>query len=122
MNYLAVLVGGGVGALVRYLVSVFIQKFVPNFPLGTMVINTTGAFLIGFLSIYLTEVIDAPPNIRLLLITGFLGGYTTFSTFTLEGIGLINNGDYLKAFYYIVGTNVIGFLLVALGRFLGGLL
>ncbi|MFP3253525.1 MAG: fluoride efflux transporter CrcB [Hydrogenobaculum sp.] len=122
MNYLAVLVGGGVGALVRYLVSVFIQKFVPNFPLGTMVINTTGAFLIGFLSIYLAEVIDAPPNIRLLLITGFLGGYTTFSTFTLEGIGLINNGDYLKAFYYIVGTNVIGFLLVALGRFLGGLL
>ena len=122
MNYLAVLVGGGVGALVRYLVSVFIQKFVPNFPLGTMVINTTGAFLIGFLSIYLTEVIDAPTNIRLLLITGFLGGYTTFSTFTLEGIGLINNGDYLKAFYYIVGTNVIGFLLVALGRFLGGLL
>ena len=122
MNYLAVLVGGGVGALVRYLVSVFIQKFVPNFPLGTMVINITGAFLIGFLSIYLTEVIDAPPNIRLLLITGFLGGYTTFSTFTLEGIGLINNGDYLKAFYYIVGTNVIGFLLVALGRFLGGLL
>jgi crcB protein len=122
VNYLAVLVGGGVGALVRYLVSVFIQKFVPNFPLGTMVINTTGAFLIGFLSIYLTEVIDAPPNIRLLLITGFLGGYTTFSTFTLEGIGLINNADYLKAFYYIVGTNVIGFLLVALGRFLGGLL
>jgi len=122
VNYLAVLVGGGVGALVRYLVSVFIQKFVPNFPLGTMVINTTGAFLIGFLSIYLTEVIDAPPNIRLLLITGFLGGYTTFSTFTLEGIGLINSADYLKAFYYIVGTNVIGFLLVALGRFLGGLL
>jgi len=122
VNYLVVLVGGGVGALVRYLVSIFIQKFVSNFPLGTMVINTTGAFLIGFLSIYLTEVIDAPPNIRLLLITGFLGGYTTFSTFTLEGIGLINNGDYLKAFYYIVGTNVIGFLLVALGRFLGGLL
>jgi len=122
VNYLVVLVGGGVGALVRYLVSIFIQKFVPNFPLGTMVINTTGAFLIGFLSIYLPEVIDAPPNIRLLLITGFLGGYTTFSTFTLEGIGLINNGDYLKAFYYIVGTNVIGFLFVALGRFLGGLL
>jgi CrcB protein len=87
-----------------------------------MVINTTGAFLIGFLSIYLPEAIDVPQNIRLLLITGFLGGYTTFSTFTLEGIGLINNGDYLKAFYYIVGTNVIGFLLVALGRFLGGLL
>lgn len=122
MNYLVVLVGGGVGALVRYLVSIFIQKLVPNFPLGTMVINTTGAFLIGFLSIYLPEAIDVPQNIRLLLITGFLGGYTTFSTFTLEGIGLINNGDYLKAFYYIVGTNVIGFLLVALGRFLGGLL
>ncbi len=120
MNYIAVLVGGGIGALLRYVIATFVQKYVPNFPLGTFIINVSGAFLIGFLSVYLTEVIEAPSSVRLFTITGILGGYTTFSTFTLEGFGLLDEGDYMKALYYILGTNILGFLGVWLGRFLGG--
>lgn len=122
MTYLAVLIGGGLGALLRYIISIMVQKYVPNFPLGTFIINISGAFLIGFLSIYLTEVMDIPTSIRAFVITGILGGYTTFSTFTLEGFTMLDSGDYIKAFLYILGTNVVGFLLVWLGRFIGGLL
>ncbi|GAB6078598.1 fluoride efflux transporter CrcB [Hydrogenobaculum acidophilum] len=120
MSYLFVLVGGGLGALLRYIIATLVQKYVPNFPLGTFIINISGAFAIGFLSIYLTEVLEAPVNLRLFIITGILGGYTTFSTFTLEGFGLLDQGEYLKAAYYILGTNLLGFLGVWLGRFLGG--
>ncbi len=119
MNYLAVLVGGGIGALIRYIFASFVQKHVSNFPLGTFLINISGAFAIGFLSVYLVETLNTPPNVRLLLITGVLGGYTTFSTFTLEGFGLLVEGQYLKAIYYIVGTNVLGFLFVWIGRIIG---
>ncbi|HEK25456.1 MAG TPA: fluoride efflux transporter CrcB [Hydrogenobaculum sp.] len=119
MNYLAVLVGGGIGALIRYIFASFVQKHVPNFPLGTFLINVSGAFVIGFLSVYLVETLNAPPSVRLLLITGVLGGYTTFSTFTLEGFGLLAEGQYLKALYYILGTNILGFLFVWLGRIIG---
>lgn len=122
MNYLAVLIGGGLGAVLRYIISIVAQKYSPNFPIGTMIINTTGAFLIGFLSVYLTQVLNTPPSFRLLIITGILGGYTTFSTYTLEGFSLIDAGEYLKAFYYIIGTNLIGFLFVWLGRIIGELL
>ena len=119
MNYLAVLVGGGIGALIRYIFGSFVQKYVPNFPLGTFLINVSGAFAIGFLSVYLVETLNTPPSVRLLLITGVLGGYTTFSTFTLEGFGLLAEGQYLKALYYILGTNILGFLFVWLGRIIG---
>ena len=119
MNYLAVLVGGGIGALIRYIFASLVQKYVPNFPLGTFLINVSGAFAIGFLSVYLAETLNTPPSVRLLLITGVLGGYTTFSTFTLEGFGLLAEGQYLKALYYILGTNILGFLFVWLGRIIG---
>lgn len=119
MNYLAVLVGGGIGALIRYIFASFVQKHVSNFPLGTFLINVSGAFAIGFLSVYLVETLNTPPSVRLLLITGILGGYTTFSTFTLEGFGLLAEGQYLKALYYILGTNILGFLFVWLGRIIG---
>ena len=122
MLYLVVLIGGGIGAVTRFVLSVFIQRYSPDFPLGTFIINITGALMIGFLSVYLTESIDAAPAVKLFLITGLLGGYTTFSTFTLEGFKLMENGQYLKAFYYIGGTNIIGFLFIWLGRIIGGLL
>jgi fluoride exporter len=85
IRYLLVLFGGGVGALARYVAaSAIMARFGGKFPLGTLVINVTGSFLIGFLMTMLTERFQLDPRWRLLLVVGFLGGYTTFSSFEWE--------------------------------------
>src|SRR5690349_6619722 len=84
-RYLMVLVGGGVGALARYILGLAIaERIGGRFPLGTLVINVTGSFLIGLLMTLFTERLQPHPNWRLLLVVGVLGGYTTFSTFEYE--------------------------------------
>jgi len=82
IRYLLVLIGGGAGALARYVAaSAIMTRFGGRFPLGTLAINVTGSFLIGFLMTMLTERLHFDPKWRLLLVVGFLGGYTTFSSF-----------------------------------------
>jgi protein CrcB len=77
IRYLLVVIGGGTGALARYVAaSAIMTRFGGKFPLGTLVINVTGSFLIGFLMTMLTERFKLDPNWRLLLVVGFLGGYT----------------------------------------------
>src|ERR1051325_938233 len=95
MRYLLVALGGGTGALARYLAaSAIMTKFGGRFPLGTLVINVTGSFLIGFLMTMLTERFELDPNWRLLLIVGFLGGYTTFSSFEWETYTALRDGGW----------------------------
>ena len=85
IRYLLVVIGGGTGALARYVAaSAIMTRFGGKFPLGTLVINVTGSFLIGFLMTMLTERLQLDPRWRLLLVVGFLGGYTTFSSFEWE--------------------------------------
>ena len=109
--------GGCAGALTRYwLASAIGARVATPFPLGTLVINLTGSFLLGLL-VGLLDGRIASPIIRLALATGFLGAYTTFSTFTFETIRLLEEGSLLLASLNVVGSVVLG-----LGAVLGGLL
>ncbi|HNX58998.1 MAG TPA: fluoride efflux transporter CrcB [Spirochaetota bacterium] len=115
MGYLCVLAGSAAGGLSRYLLSRGISVVSSGvFPVGTMVINLTGCFIIGFLS-GVIEYKVVPPNLRLFLQTGFLGGYTTFSTFGLETFSLMKSGEMSLALVNVVVSAVIGVALVFAG-------
>jgi CrcB protein len=115
-KYLIVLFGGGVGALARYIVGTEIaQRVGVRFPsAGTMVINITGSFLIGLLMTLLTQRLSNP-NWRLLLVVGFLGGYTTFSSFEYETLQAVQSGAIWMGLLNVVGSVVLGYLAVWLG-------
>src|SRR5215470_9460414 len=120
-KYLMVLVGGGVGALVRYALGLEIAARIGGrFPLGTMVINVTGSFLIGLLMTLLTERFQPHPNWRLLLVVGFLGGYTTFSSFEWETPSLVKDGGRWLALFNVVGSVLLGYAAVWLGSMIAG--
>jgi len=107
-NYLLIFFGGGLGCLARYLISNGIYSLVgQNFPYGTLIVNVTGSFLMGFLFIIILERIgEIAPALRMLLLVGFLGGYTTFSSFSIETFNLLEQGAMLKALLNI-GISVI---------------
>lgn len=113
-NLLLVFVGGGLGSVFRFLVSNYTQKLwnINAFPAGTFLVNITGCFLIGILSGYLLKIDN---SLKFLLITGFCGGYTTFSTFSAENYSMWQNGQYFPLFIYILLSIVIGIMAVALG-------
>jgi fluoride exporter len=111
-----ILVGGAVGSLSRYLVGTAIMtRFGGRFPLGTVFINITGSFLIGFTMTMLTERLKPHPNWRFLLVIGFLGGYTTFSSFQWESLSLVKDGGRLLGLLNLVGSVVLGYIAVWLG-------
>jgi len=115
MTFLAVFFGGGTGALTRYLMSLWVGSIWDGaFPLGTFLINLIGCFLIGFLG-GLSERFAIEPNLRLLLQTGFLGGFTTFSSFGLETVQLFRRGEGGVASSYVLGSNLIGIGMVVFG-------
>jgi CrcB protein len=95
-----------------------------SFPYGTFVVNITGSFLIGVLLTLLTERWVADPAWRLVIVIGFLGGYTTFSTYTFEAVRLFQDGQALRGLTYVVGSNVLGliacFMGIVLARGIGG--
>jgi CrcB protein len=98
IQYLIIGAGGFIGAVTRYVVAGFIgQRWGRSFPLGTFTINVSGSFLIGLLMTLLTEKFTANPHWRLLLVVGFLGAYTTFSTFEYETGKLMKDGEFLIA-------------------------
>ena len=119
IRYLLVLIGGGAGAVARYVAeSAIMTWFGGRFPLGTFVINVTGSFLIGFLMTILTERFHLDPNWRLLLVVGFLGGYTTFSSFEYETYQAVRNGERWMGLIYVMGSVFLGYLGVWLGALL----
>jgi CrcB protein len=118
-RYLLVLIGGGTGALARYVsASAIMTRFGGRFPLGTLVINVTGSFLIGFLMTVLTERFQFDPAWRLLLVVGFLGGYTTFSTFEWETYTAVRDGALWTGMLNIVSSIMLGYIAVWLGSIL----
>ncbi len=111
-----VMLGGGAGSLVRYLLGVAIMtRTGGRFPFGTVAINITGSFLIGLLMTLLTERLHPHPNLRLLLVTGFLGGYTTFSSFEWETLSLVRDGGWWLGLINVVGSVVLGYSAVWIG-------
>ncbi len=112
---LVVAVGGGLGALARYGVSLLLPTTPGHFPLGTFLINVIGCALIGALMVLVTDVFTAGPLLRPFFGTGILGGFTTFSTYTNEFRALLTPDTVVLAFGYLAGTLVCALLAVVAG-------
>lgn len=111
MDYILVGIGGACGSIVRFELGRLIAvRSKARIPWGTFIINITGALLLGFISN-----IGVNTNITHLLADGFLGAYTTFSTFMYEGFNLFQDKEKLNAFIYILGSLILGVIFFALG-------
>lgn len=118
-RYLLVMAGGAAGSLARYVAGVAIMtRFGGRFPLGTLVINVTGSFLIGLLMALLTERFQPHPYWRLVLVVGFLGGYTTFSSFEYETFSAVRDGSPWVGLINVVASVALGYAAVWLGALL----
>jgi CrcB protein len=116
-NILIIGIGGFLGAVTRYGMAVWIgQRWGRSFPLGTFIINVSGSFLIGLLMTLMTERIIENPQWRLLLVVGFLGAYTTFSTFEYETGALLKDSEWLFAGLNVIGSVFVGFIALKLGE------
>ena len=117
--FLLVGVGGILGANARYILSTWAaDRFGTAFPYGTFIVNISGSFLIGFLlAIFVAHVGNSPA--RLLVVTGFLGAYTTFSTFTFETMALLRQGDIRSALANALGVGGVGAGIVLAGVITG---
>jgi len=117
---LAIAVAGAFGALARYGLDGWISRRAPtSFPWGTFAINVTGSFLLGLAFVLMTERFRPDPWLRSAVTIGFLGAYTTFSTFSLETYRLIEDGAYGLAFANVVGSVAAGLTAVYAGVVLG---
>ena len=108
MSYLLVFIGGGLGATLRHLINVFCARCMGTaFPWGTFIINISGSTVMGLIAGYLAFKGEASQHWRLFLMTGILGGYTTFSAYSLDAALLYERGELLLAGLYVVGTVVL---------------
>ena len=108
MSYILVFVGGGLGATLRHVINlVCARSMAPGFPWGTFIINITGSTVMGLIAGYLAFKGDAGQPWRLFLMTGILGGYTTFSAYSLDAALLYERGELLLAGLYVVGSVVL---------------
>jgi CrcB protein len=121
MNYVLVILGGGIGAALRYLSAQALAALVKTpFPAGTLAVNAAGSLAIGFL-FSLFEAHAVPMGLRLFLITGFLGGYTTFSAYSLETARLMLEGNIPLALLNLLANNGVCLLFAVLGMGAGRL-
>lgn len=109
-------IGGGLRYIVSYLITLY--SVANTFPVGTMLVNVIGCFMIGILSGFNWDNQLLSNNIKLLLITGFCGGFTTFSTFINENFSLIKEGDIIIMILYSIGSFTLGMLALLLGNYL----
>ncbi len=115
MKILLIGIGGALGSILRYFVSGLDYRFSNGiFPVGTLVVNLSGSLLIGFLWA-LFEQVAISSNIRMFIFIGILGGYTTFSTFTLESFNLLRDNERAIALTNILLSNFLGVLFVFIG-------
>ena len=104
-TYIAIAFGGALGAMSRFWIQTALQRFNDNsFPLGTFAVNVLGSFLIGVLFVVLVEKTQLSESWRPLIVVGFLGAMTTFSTFSLDALLLFEQGNYNTALFYIVSS------------------
>lgn len=119
-NVLLVAFGGALGSVCRYLTGLAMTRLLgPAFPWGTLTVNVVGSFAIGFLAELFARKFDASMELRLLLIVGFLGGFTTFSSFSLDTLALVERGATLQGMAYIAGSLLLSFAAVFSGLSLG---
>lgn len=120
-RYLLLALAGGLGALCRFLSASWVQGRAPgsHFPWGTAVVNVVGCFLFGVIYTLGERRVGIGPETRAIVLTGFMGSFTTFSTFSFEAHGLLMAGRYGLAAANVVGQNLLGLLAVGLGISLG---
>jgi len=116
---LAISIGAILGALGRYYATLFwIEKRGNQFPCGTLFVNLTGAFLIGITSAIATQ-FEIPAGIQKMIMVGFLGSFTTFSTYILDTANLFGRSNIILGWAYWLGSPILGFVCVELGLWLG---
>ena len=119
MTYVYIAIFAILGAFARYGQSIVVQNVLGrSFPFATLSINVLGSFLMGFLFFETLERINISPELRTGILTGGLGAYTTFSTFSLESLNLIENGEMVKAGLYIGASVVLSIAAAIFGAFL----
>lgn len=118
-TYLAVAIGGAIGCCARLGVTQAVHAvYGRDFPLATLVINVVGCLLIGFLFFATIERLSVSPTLRTAIITGGLGGFTTFSTFAMESLLLIEDGEIARAALYLTLSVVLGLTAAFLGAYI----
>ena len=119
-TFLCLGLGSLAGGFARYFLAGFVHKiFGTTFPYGTLAVNLAGCFIIGFLSVISEEKFLLGSNGRLLLMTGFCGAFTTFSTFMLETGILVKDGEIFRAFWNVALSLILGFIFFKLGILFG---
>ena len=122
MTLLVIGLGGAFGAVSRYVASGWVQTFTGGFfPWGTMTVNVGGSLALGFLMIWFQSTASSP-ELRDLVTVGFLGSFTTFSTFSYETAAMLRDGEWWRAGGYTAGSVALGLMAVAAGAFLAAAL
>jgi fluoride exporter len=123
MTMILIAIGGAVGALSRYLVQGWVQDLIGGrFPWGTLAVNVSGSFVLGLVFALAMDRAILSPDVRVPLMVGFIGSYTTFSTLMLESWVLVEEGDLSHMFINLVGSVAIGMVAVVAGLAVGRLL
>ncbi len=116
---LLLITGGAIGTVFRFGISTWVQRLMlHSFPFGILSVNVTGSFLIGFCC-SIAETYNFSASVRVFLFTGMFGGFTTFSSFTLDTISLMKTGEYKLALFNLLASNILGLSAVFLGLLLG---
>ena len=120
IKFINLVIGGAAGTIARYLLAGAVYRFTgTGFPYGTLIVNISGCFILGFLASLSDKKFMLGPDARLLLMIGFCGAYTTFSTLIFETDSLVRNGQAIRAFTNIFASVILGFVLFRVGTFIG---
>jgi fluoride exporter len=117
INLILLIIAAGLGAILRFLASKLFNT--NDFSYGTFIVNIVGCFLFGFLYFLFKEKLNIPENFKVIIFVGFLGSFTTFSTYIFESINLIENGKFMLSFLNISSQIVLGILFLYFGIFIG---
>jgi len=120
IKLLNLIIGGAAGTIARYLLGGAVYRLLgTSFPYGTLVVNVSGCFILGFLAVLADKKFVFGSDLRLLLMIGFCGAFTTFSTLIFESDNLLKNGQALRALANIFVSVILGFVLFRIGGLLG---
>lgn len=118
LNAIAIFIGGGLGAVTRYLTNLALREYSFNIPMSTFMVNIIGSLILGFAIALFWQKAELHGSIKLAITVGFCGGLTTFSTFSWETFDLLKRGDFLLAGIYVTASVITCVVAVAIGAYL----